>query len=369
MKKVGVITMHRPVNVGCFLQAYALQETISKLGYDCEIIDYYYPNAFHKQSTIKTKIKKLVNKQLKRVLGGGAFELSEKRFKDCLNNRLNLSSASYRNIQELQNNPPEYDLYCVGSDQVWNPNFIYDDPSFFCDFAPSERPIVSYASSFGASSIPEEYQEQYKKYLTRFKALGVREQSGVELIHILTGREAELVVDPTLLLSAEEWKQEMSAQDYKEPYILCYGSPYPNVYVENLALHIQKQTGLKIVHLFGRPWQCFNKKIKYMFDAGPLEFLSWINNAELVLTTSFHGTIFSISFKRPFYSVYPNEERGSRQLNILKCLQLESRGVKTDMEIPLTDYFEIDFETAHSNLDQMRKVSYDYVKKMLSLCD
>jgi hypothetical protein len=161
----------------------------------------------------------------------------------------------------------------------------------------------------------------------------------------------------------------MSTHNFSEPYILCYGSPYPNVYIEKMAMHIQKQTGLKIIYLFGLPWQRFDKRIKHIFDIGPLEFMTWIKNASLVLTTSFHGTIFSINFRTPFFSVYAEEEGGSRQLNILKCLQLEHRGVKVGTDFPSNAFFEIDFDNAHSRLDKMRADSYDYLKKMLSICD
>ncbi|MCI0498762.1 MAG: polysaccharide pyruvyl transferase family protein, partial [Planctomycetales bacterium] len=147
----------------------------------------------------------------------------------------------------------------------------------------------------------------------------------------------------------------------------CYGSPYPNRYLEQMALHIQKQTGMKIVYLYGLPWQRFDKRIKHVFDAGPLEFLAWINNASLVLTTSFHCTIFSINFKRPFYSVYLNKEDGLRQMNILACLQMENRGRQLGDEFPSQSFFEIDFDAAHCRLDKMRADSHAYLKEMLSV--
>ena len=363
--------MHRPKNVGCFLQTFGLQEAIQKRGYDCEIIDYYYPNAFHKQLTIKTKLAKLINKPLKHLFGGNSFKVSDQRFWDCINHELNLSKKNFKTPEELYQNPPDYDLYCVGSDQVWNPNFIHADPSFFCDFAPEEKPVVSFASSFGVSTIPQVYKEQYKKYLSRFKMLGVREVSGVHIVKELTGKDAELVLDPTLLLTSEEWLKIASGHtiNHPEPYILCYGGPYPNTYGEQLALHIQKKTGLKIVHLFGRPWQKLSRKIQYIYDVGPWEFLNWINNAALVLTTSFHGTIYSINFKRPFYSVYLNAERGSRQLNILKCLDLESRAIMAGAQFPEVDFLDVDFDAAHKNLKNMTEKSFIYLEKMLAVGD
>jgi len=240
--------MHRPINVGCMLQAYALQEAIKKLNFDCEIIDYGYPNAYHKQFSLKESILSLFNRQLKFLLGKGAFSLSKKRYIDFLENRLKLSKH-YENIKELNDNPPEYDLYCVGSDQVWNPNYMRADPSFFCDFAPENKPIASYASSFGVSTIPDCYKDNYRKYLSRFSAIGVRESQGAQMIQELTSRKAEHVLDPTLLLDKKEWESVLPSINYKEPYILCYGRSIGDLYMERMAKTISNKLNLKIVRL------------------------------------------------------------------------------------------------------------------------
>jgi hypothetical protein len=136
-----------------------------------------------------------------------------------------------------------------------------------------------------------------------------------------------------------------------------------------MSLHIQKKTGLRIIYLFGLPWQRFDRRIKHRFDVGPLEFLTWIKNASLVLTTSFHATVFSASFKRPFYSIYPDGETGSRQLSILKCLQLESRGLQVGEEFPEAEFYKIDYDNVCQRLEKMREDSYDYLKRMLAVCD
>ena len=369
MKKVGVITMHRPINVGCYLQAYALQEAIIRLGYDCEIIDYNYPNKLHRQSTLKNKIARLINRQLKRFLGGGAFELSEQRFHDFLGGKYILSKKKYETMQELCTNPPDYDLYCVGSDQVWNPEYIQGDTSFFCNFAPSPKPVISYASSFGVTRIPSEFHEFYRKCLNRFEKIAVRECSGIDIIKDLTGKNAQFVVDPTLLFRADEWEKKIPVFNDADKYILCYGTPYPNKYIEKLALHIQRSTGYKIIYLFGLPWQRFDKRIEHVFDVGPLEFLSWIKNATLVLTTSFHGTIFSANFNVPFYSVYFDKEGGSRLLNILEQLDLLDRGVPVGSEMPTEPFLEMNFKKVNRRLNQMRESSWEYLKEALSVCD
>lgn len=368
MKKVGIVTIHRHFNPGCPLQAYGLQEAISKFGYESEIIDYYCPNTYHMDSPTKEKVRKSLGNLIKMLFCGKQFRYMENKFNNFFSSHLKLSGQSYKTVDDLLSNPPNYDLYCIGSDQVWNPTGTKMDPVFFGGFVPPEKQIVSYASSFGVNIIPEKFKDQYKKELSRFRYLSVRETSGVQIIKNVVGKEAELVIDPTLLLTADEWFEKLPAQNKHEPYILCYGCPYPNTYIEHMALQIQKQTGLNIIHLYGLPWQRFDKRIKHIYDVGPLEFLGWIKNASLVLTTSFHGTIFSINFKKPFYSIYPNEERGCRQLNILNHLGLESRAIKVGTQLPETGFFDIDFNLTHKNLDSMRDRSFDYLDRMLSIC-
>lgn len=369
MKRIGIITIHRHINVGCCLQAYGLQKTINKLGFESEIIDYHFPNTFHRGSAVKTRIKKLLSKQVKRLLFGGAYNRSEKRFRDFIKNQFQLSARPYKTVHELKANPPMYDLYCVGSDQVWHPTGTNLDPTFYGDFVPAGKPLVSYASSFGVTKIPEQYEDFYKAHLKRFKLLGVRELAGVEIIEKLIGRKAQMVVDPTLLLNECEWAKKMPVNTLSEPYILCYGTPYPNVFIEQLALHIQKQTGFNVFYIFGLPWQRFDRRIKHLFDIGPFEFLSLIKNASMVLTTSFHATIFSVSFKTPFYSVYADEENGSRALNILKALHLEDRGIKVGNGFPSESLFDVGFDNAHAILDCLRADSYAYLNNMLSVCN
>ena len=189
MKTCGIITMHRPRNVGSVLQAYALQKVIERLGFQCDIIDYLYPNTFHHQISMKSRLLKFANSQLKRWLGGGSFELSERRFNEFLNKKLHLTS-SYPTPESLQENPPVYDVYVVGSDQVWRSDYIRGDPSFFCAFAPAEKPIISYASSFGVNKVQEQYNDFYSRHLQRLSHISVRERVAVDLVRFLSGRQA-----------------------------------------------------------------------------------------------------------------------------------------------------------------------------------
>jgi hypothetical protein len=365
MKSCGIVTMHRPRNVGSALQAYGLQYTIDKLGFRCEIIDYLYPNAFHRQTSVKSRLCKVGNAQLKRWLGGGKFELSERHFQEFLSERLRLTSC-YPTQESLRDNPPVYDLYVVGSDQVWNSDYMRGDPSFFCSFAPTEKPIISYASSFGVARVPLEYRDTYKTHLQRLSHISVRERDAVDLVRTLSGRQATLVLDPTLLLTESEWVAHMPALETVKPYILCYGNVHSEQYARRLALHLRARTGLRVVWLFGRPWDRFRSSGHHVFDVGPLEFLAWVKNASLVLTQSFHGTIFSVNFRRPFYSMHQTTRTGNtRQMNILQWLGCEDRALEIGQVFPEKDLFDLDFDAVHSRLSTLRDESVGYLRSAL----
>ena len=200
-RTVGIITMHRPVSFGSSLQAYALQRKIESMGYDCEIIDYKYPNRLHYgQKPLSRRMTQFVRFMLNLPLGFPnviekiRFSLFRKRY-------LKLSSHYYDTAEKLCVAPPEYDVYCTGSDQVWNSLFTKSDTSFLLSFVPENRRKVSYASSFAVDYIKAGYEQTYKKYLSEYSHISVRESSGIRIIKELLDRSAQLVCDPTILLT------------------------------------------------------------------------------------------------------------------------------------------------------------------------
>ncbi|HNS21380.1 MAG TPA: polysaccharide pyruvyl transferase family protein [Sedimentisphaerales bacterium] len=359
--------MHRPLNVGSALQAYALQRSIEKLGAQSKIIDYVYPNAFHRQASLKSRTVHFVNGRLKRLLGQGKFELFEQRFDAFLHDMLHLTSL-YPTPEALQSNPPDFDVYVAGSDQVWRASYTQGDPSFFCAFAPVGARLISYASSFGVARVEEKYHAAYREYLRRFAYVSVREREAVDLVRAIAGREATLVLDPTLLLGGKEWEDLMPEIDLGDPYVLCYGNSYSDEYVMNLALHARKVLGLRVVWVFGRPWHRFRRRIDHVFDIGPLEFLTWVKHASLVLTQSLHGTIFALNFRRPFYSIHQTAKTANtRQMSLLRRLNCEDRGLEVGQPFPEGDPFSVDHDDIHGHLNALREESIDYLKTSLDL--
>jgi hypothetical protein len=260
--------------------------------------------------------------------------------------------------------PPQYDVYIAGSDQIWRPEFVKGDPCFFLDFV-SDKNKIAYASSFGCTNIPGVYQAKYTSYLSKFDAIGVREKVGVNIVKNLTGKDAQLVLDPTLLLNQGEWASVMEPCNIKRPYILCYGNTTKDKYMERLALHIKSFTGYDIVRVNGKFHDYFNKDMTYILDAGPSEWLGLFANASLVLAQSFHATAFAINFERPVVPILlGNAHHDSRQTHLLGMLNLNYRALTVGDKFPVFNdqLFECDYSESSEKLEKERYASLEFLK-------
>lgn len=322
--KIGIITMHKVINFGSVLQAYALQKHSSSIGYDTELINYDYHPPLQKLS-IYSKLIRLIMK----LLFGFLLQRKLKRFNEFSGKNLKIGKVLYTQ-ENIADAPPNYDTYISGSDQVWNPSFIKNDTSFLLSFVPESKSRISYASSFAINDIPEQYRRVYAKELSKFKAISVREQTGVEIISSLINKKAELVCDPALLLDRKDWDElaNQSMLHMEEPYILVYVltymyNPYPEI--DRIISNVQKELGnMKLVILEGSKKDYFKSNSKVVKDAGPMEFIYLFKHASFVITTSFHGTAFSIIYGKPFYAVIKDGSSNDDRIpSILKKLGCE----------------------------------------------
>lgn len=374
-KKIGIITIHRIYNYGSVLQAYALQVTISKLGFAVEIIDYLYPNNFHRKHSADKNLNTYTEDfkgKLCRLFFKAIFILQllkqHRNISKFIKHYLNLSFNQFRSPSELENNLQLYDVYVTGSDQIWNPRYTNGDTSFFFGFLSNVKK-VAYSSSFGLSDIPEQYKEKYGEYLRDFSHISVREKSGIHIVRDLSGKEAKLVLDPTLLLSPSVWNEIALPPKYKCKYILCYFLNYTfNAfpYVDDLAEFISKETGFPLIHVARPPQKLINKNSFFKVDASPGEFLGLVANAELVLTTSFHGTAFAINYNKPVYAVVQNRmAKDSRLIDLMQAVGLSSRILYMEDAFPRKeDLFEMpSFVVKRLNL--LREDSLNYLSTSL----
>lgn len=379
--KIGVITIEKVNNYGAELQATATIKVLQGMGYETEIIDYcYYKNWNFKDTRISApfvsmSVKgrlmywvkyRLVNRIVAKILPllYPTVKRRIRRFEDFhkINTRM---SKRYLSMPELYQTKMDYDVYVVGSDQVWNPSASSSIEPYFLTFAPKEAKKISYASSFGVSNIPASLYEKYKKLLSNIDSLSVREQTGVCLVKALTGRDATCVLDPTLLLNKEQWGNIMLAYPHMPSrYILVY-QLLPSDMLPSLAKKISEEMNCPVYYLAKRAYAVNAPKgMRVIKDAGPAEFLWLIKNASCVVTNSFHGTAFSVNFCIPFYAVL-NSKRGSnvRITSLLKSVNLMGRIVYEGDKLPFFSFYDADYVQKH--IEMLRKDSTSYLEKAL----
>ena len=370
MRTVGILTMHRVVNYGSALQAWATQEIIKRLGYEAKLIDYVYPNKYHRQFYKKASFSLTMARFVRNLIYRFPGRRKAKRFDD-FREAYYITTRVYGNRNELLQDIPHFDNYVVGSDQVWNDNAIHGDLTFFLDFLPDDAHRISYASSF-SSNEQRKYRNEIKSSLSRFAAISVREENGRELVKDLSGLEAKLVLDPTLLLQKKDYLPigEQSTIRIHQPFMLVYilnyaYNPYP--YATEFIKEANRQTGLQVVCIdfSSRQHLGINNTIHLHDSVGPSEFIWLFSNASLVITTSFHGTAFALNFEVPFYSIVNNEVTGDdRMTSLLTFCHAKEHLVKKGTIMP--NFREKQsFNKSHARLEELRKESIEFLRKNL----
>jgi hypothetical protein len=372
MKKVGILTINDYNNYGNRLQNYAVQEVLKKIGCNPKtIVNKNLSKNTIVKKNFKERIKnKSINDLLKRsiyktknkILYRRIKETRIKVFKEFTKKNIIETEFSISSTEMPQNLPFEYDYFITGSDQVWNPNFRYDMDIDFLTFAPPEKRIA-YAPSFGISEIPTNLLGKYKIWLNNMAALSVREHAGAKIIKDLTGRDAVVLIDPTLMLNKSEWLTLSKGKTIKleKDYLLTYFLGGINRATEKKIREVAKKYDLKIINLA-------QIKSKTLYKIGPDEFINYINSAKVLFTDSFHGAVFSILLETPFV-VFERESNipsmNSRIDTLLSTFKLESRlekNIKSNSQI-----FDIDLTHTKSILDYERKKSLDFLRQALKL--
>lgn len=364
--KIGIITFHRPCNYGAMLQATALYKKIVSLGQQCEIIDYENDNLKHTYTLDKIKdaknIKQFIKKIIKIILFNHNNKIKYKKFEHFIKNNCNLSEKKYdkTNIADTNN---KYDKFLTGSDQVWNLNLTAQDYNYLLEFVIDNNKKFSYSSSFGYSEIPCEYQKKCKDLFNQYSKITVREKNGQDIIKKLIDKDVEIVLDPTLLLNKDEWRnmEKECKINIPEQYILAYFvSPTKQDY--KFVKELSKKKKMKIVLInYGNNIKWGMKNVT---KAGPEEFLWLLRNATYVVTNSFHGTAFSINFNKEFfYQLSSKSKNGNNRIeNIINICGLNDRNVEV---IDIEKIHTIKWEEVNRKLEKERMKSLDYLEKIL----
>ena len=378
--KVGILTILNVNNYGAELQCCALYRKLQQLGYDAEVINYLFgihpEHVFDgEKRTVPIPLKQLIKVKLLPVVQNMFCmfhqknkRLRNKRFDEFHAKYNHLTSTVYPSVKSLYEAKFNYDVLCIGSDQVWNYMKGYSLEPFFACFDKNITKRITYASSIGLSSLSVEAEQVFKKELASFAYISVREQQASEILEKLLDRKIDVVLDPTLILNKQEWI-EVAKYDMcpKEKYLLVYiVTIKPCDYVLTLARHIAKQRNLKIVRICRDAYpEHSGSDVEEILTAGPSDFVGLFSKAEFVVTNSFHGTVFSINFSKPFYSVIKSHHStNSRLTSILKKLGLEDRIVPVGSQLPMIS--DIDFSDPSAKLEAERKLSIEYINKALS---
>lgn len=378
MKKIGIITILKVNNYGAELQAYATQKVLQLMGYDAEIIDYlFYKNPRHKRTQMsKPTARMSLRKHLQELLYPIVAQWKARNYRDLQRERNakferfhdenTKQSVCYDTIDKLKSAKLDYDVLLTGSDQVWNPGIYSSLDPYLLRFGDDSLRRIAYAASFGVSKVPDEVRDYYKEALRCYSAIGVREDNAVNLVKNLTGQDAKLVLDPTLLLDKEQWMKVAKPVEGlpDKPYVLIYElSDIP--FIKQVAMYIAEKTGLPIVRI------CKNaspedkeEEILNIINAGPAEFLYLFKKAGYVVTNSFHGTAFSINFGKQFYTVIPlGKSNNSRQKSILKLMGCEERMLTEGGEMPAME--KLDTDRINEKLRVQRQNSMDFLKNAI----
>jgi len=366
--KIGIITIQGD-NYGATLQAVALNYFLNSNGFCAENIDYNDVNRVKNSLSFKQRIvNDLWTKVAVKFIIGNKKKEKFEAFRQA---NLKLSKGHWRSKETLVADCPEYDIYISGSDQIWNPDVMRDDYNYLLAFAPDGAKKIAYASSFGKSKLPDNKKEIYKKYLSQFNSIAVREKSGKDIINDLLGYMPEQVVDPTLLLNVGDWSKITAYQPSEEKYILCYYMPGDKTVcgaIKKISEDLSKKTGCKIVNLGLKEYYKFVPGMDCRVDAGPADFVNLFLGAECVVTNSFHGTAFSTNFGKKVYvpinkDLDATKARHIRMVDYLKSIGMDNSiiPVGADGAVPDVSTIEFDYETVNPNIQSMRDASVEYI--------
>lgn len=385
--KVGAVIIMHPgmVNYGSSLQGYATVKFLQKEGVSFDIIRY------NKRRTlwdiISTGPFLMMSGALKAIKRKRRNERDQKEH-PAYREQLEIRTAKalafqgkyfeplcryYTGYRDLHEGSRNYNVVFVGSDQVWGPLSLY--AKFYnLLFVDKSVPTFSYASSFGISNILKWQIRGTRKYLNKLDLIGVREIRGKEIVDSLSNKKATVVVDPTILLTREEWSKiaDESNINYTEPYIFCYVLGQRNFIREQINA-LRDKTGYKVVYMrhiddYYEPDEKMGDYAPYDVDA--IDFINLLRHASYVITDSFHGTVFSILFHKQFsvfYRVDLSDPKSthSRIQGLLSTYGLEDRLCETGILYKKDN--RIDYNSVDEKMNRLREESIAFFRKGLSL--
>lgn len=368
--KAILTTVFSAFNYGSCLQALAGKQIIQKTGYECDLvrlkslvkgrdvrlgklITILYRSFFLKKNNALKTYGTSYNKAF--VQG------TEEKFFAFTDEYLKPINVSWGGLKHMAKDA----VACFsGSDQIWNSSTLYVDPLYYLRFAPKYKRIAL-SPSFGRDFIADYNKEKMSEWISDYPYLSVREDSGVKLIKEITGREVLHLLDPTLIVNADEWRNILSIEDKPKDYVLAYFLDKPSALAMESLKAIKEKLNYKIIAI---PYKFENMDYcDELVAAGPKEFVELVANAKVVCTDSFHGTVFAINMHTPFFT-YEREygsanKQSERVLSILRKVDMLDRYQPKNVVEELNN---LDFEHSEEILNVERKKAYDYVNNAIN---
>lgn len=343
--RVGILTFHYGINHGSYLQSYALFKTLENLGHNVEIIN--YGNFMrrlreYKVFLITKNIKTLIN-NMRKIR---KFKKSHKKFK------LGKPLFTHKEVQRKH-----YDAIVIGSDEVWN----FNNPLFNFNYDPiyfghnlSVNKIIAYAPSFGNVSVKSKVPQGVIEGLKRFNAVSVRDENSQRIIEKILGYKPDIVLDPTFLYNFDGEEIE---PPYKN-YILVYATGLKQKYIEKLKEFGRKQNKKIISIGYKNNWCSIN-----VITLDPFEWLGYFKNADYVITNTFHGSIYSVIYKKQFISI-PHRSKKNKIMSFAKLLSLKNIFIDGDLSLLLNK--RVEYDKVIEKIDFLQKKSIKYLMENLN---
>lgn len=331
--KVGILTYHNAHNYGAALQAYGLQKQLRDMGENPEFI-HYYSEETESRNAYKRPISRPKDLLINIAYKIFAYKLKARfeNFESFIGSYLE-KSPRYRTLDALREAEHDYDAIVCGSDQIWS-YAQGASPVYYATFVPSSIPLIAYAPSFGRYVAADSAPPKLKDWVARFSSLSVRELNGVQMLQKLTGREVAHVLDPAFFVSPEDWKQVAVEPGIGKPYLLFYALEISQPVVDFVS-RVSTMLKLNIVIAGKGGSLFFSGRSKLAIESGPREFLGLIKGASLVISNSFHATVFSILMRVPFLTL-GHSERNERIRGLLELVNEQERLIMPEaLEHPL----------------------------------
>lgn len=374
--KVAILTFYyRIYNYGALLQSYALAKAVSLLGADCQQITYVRD----RKGLFLRKLRRILqvpSRQRKVFFRAQLRRISRKFFKKKPSPFMVATKKAFnRFAEDIPHTPvvdresiktlvPDFDVFIVGSDQVWNPEFV--SMRYFFDFLPDGKKRASYAASIRIPRFEKKEGAVIKALVDKFDCVSVREKTGVGILQdIGVSKEIHVVLDPTMLLPPESWQEMLKEPEIRERYVFSY--LIREASVRKQIEEIARARGCKIVEIASPDAYSGPRGDLYVdLDfVGPREFVGLIKNAECVFPDSFHGTALAVVFEKNF-AVISGDETDDRKTTLLASLGLRDRVIPPDGDLAAVVARPIDYRAVKEKLGVLQESSWNVLREIVS---